>query len=69
MLVDSQKSFHWVLPTLKYESKEDLLDGENLKTYIIDRAIAKREELRIAKNQEPDAILISKKKTSIPHDK
>ena len=32
MLVDSQKSFHWVLPTRKYESKEDLLDGENLKT-------------------------------------
>ena len=60
MLVDSQKSFHWVLPTIKYESKEDLLDGENLKTYIIDRAVAKREELRKAKNQEPDAILIRK---------
>jgi len=60
MLVDSQKSFHWVLPTLKYESKEDLLDGENLKTYIIDRASAKRQELREAKNQEPEAILIRK---------
>jgi hypothetical protein len=57
MLVDSQKSFHWVLPTLKYESKEDLLHGENLKTYIIDRAVAKREELREAKNKEPEAIL------------
>jgi len=62
MLVDSQKSFHWVLPTLKYESKEDLLDGENLKTYVIDPAFAKREQLREAKNQEPDAILIPKKR-------
>ena len=69
MLVDSQKSFHWVLPTLKYESKEDLLDGENLKTYIIEPALAKREQLRKAKNQEPDAILIPKKKVTIPHDK
>jgi uncharacterized protein YjbI with pentapeptide repeats len=62
MLVDSQKSFHWVLPTLKYKSKEDLLDGENLKTYIIDRASAKRKELREAKNQEPETIEIPKKK-------
>jgi len=68
MLVDSQKSFHWVLPTLKYESKEDLLDGENLKTYIIEPAFAKREQLREAKNQEPDAIVIPKKKVTIPHD-
>ena len=44
-LVDLQKSFHWVLPTLKYESKEDLLDGENLKTYIVEPAFAKREQL------------------------
>ena len=69
MLIDLQKSFHWVLPTRKYESKEDLLDGENLKTYIIDPAFAKREQLREAKNQEPDAILIPKKKVTIPHDK
>jgi uncharacterized protein YjbI with pentapeptide repeats len=62
MLVDSQKSFHWVLPTLKYESKEDLLDGENLETYIIKPARAKREQLRKAKNQEPEAILLPKKK-------
>ena len=58
MLVDLQKSFHWVLPTLKYESKEDLLDGENLKTYVINPAFAKLKQLRKAKNQEPDAILI-----------
>src|SRR5438093_2250040 len=60
MLVDLQKSFHWVLPTLNYESKEDLLDEGNLKTYIIEPAFAKREQLREAKNQEPEAILIRK---------
>jgi uncharacterized protein YjbI with pentapeptide repeats len=62
MLVDLQKSFHWVLPTREYESKEDLLDGENLKTYIIEPAFAKREQLREAKNQAPDAIEIPKKR-------
>jgi uncharacterized protein YjbI with pentapeptide repeats len=66
MLVDLQKSFHWVLPTLQYESKEDLLDDENLKTYIIDRAVAKREELRAAKSQEPETILIRKKSAAAP---
>ncbi len=69
MLVDLQKSFHWVLPTFKYESKEDLLDGENLKTYVIDPAFAKREQLREAKNQEPDTFMIPKKKVTIPHDR
>jgi uncharacterized protein YjbI with pentapeptide repeats len=69
MLVDLQKSFHWVLPTLKYESKEDLLHGENLKTYIIEPAFAKCEQLREATNQEADAIVIPKKKTSVPDDK
>jgi uncharacterized protein YjbI with pentapeptide repeats len=68
MLIDLQKSFHWVLPTRKYKSKEDLLDGENLKTYIIEPASAKREQLREAKNQEPDPIEIPKKKVTIPHD-
>src|SRR5438876_2586443 len=62
MLVDLQKSFHWVLPTLEYKSKEELLDGENLKKYIIEPAFAKREQLREAKNQEPDAIVIPQKK-------
>jgi uncharacterized protein YjbI with pentapeptide repeats len=69
MLVDLQKSFHWVLDTRQYKSKEDLLDGENLKTYIIEPALAKREQLRKAKNQEPDTIEIPKKKVTIPHDK
>jgi hypothetical protein len=62
VLVDLQKSLHWVLPTLNYESKEYLLDDENLKTYVIDRAVAKREELRKAKNQESEPLLIRKKK-------
>ena len=66
MLVDLQKSFHWVLPTLQYQTKEDLLDDENLKTYIIDRAVAKREELRAAKSQEPEMLLVRKKGTSTP---
>jgi hypothetical protein len=66
MLVDLQKSFHWVLPTLGYKSKEELLDDENLKTNIIDRANEKREELRKAKNQEPELMLISKKSSPPP---
>ena len=65
MLVDSQKSFHWVLDTRQYKSKEDLLDGENLKTYIIEPAFAKRKQLRQAKNQEPVPILIPEKKTPV----
>ena len=69
MLPDLQKSLHWVLPTLKYESKEDLLDGENLKTYIIESAFAKREQLREARNQEPEAILIPKTKDYDQNDK
>lgn len=58
MLVDSQNSFHWVLPTIGYKSKEQLLGGDNLKKHIIDRAVAKREEMRKTKNQEPEMILL-----------
>ena len=50
------------MPSRNYESKEDLLDGENLKTYIIEPAFAKREQLREAKDQEPDTIEIPEKK-------
>ncbi|HEV7475888.1 MAG TPA: pentapeptide repeat-containing protein [Pyrinomonadaceae bacterium] len=64
MLVDLQKSFHWVLPTLGYETKEDLLDDENLRINIIDRANAKREELRKAKSRQPEPFLIAKKKVT-----
>jgi len=45
------------------------LDEENLKTYAIEPAFAKLEELREAKNQKPDAIVIPKKKVTIPDDK
>lgn len=66
MLVDLQKSFHWVLPTLQYETKESLLDDDNLKEYIFDRVNKKREELRQAKSDEPQPILIRKKNTEAP---
>ena len=44
MIVDSQNSFHWVLQTFGYESKEELLD--NLETIIIKRALEKHNQLR-----------------------
>lgn len=66
MLVDLQKSFHWVLPTLQYETKEDLLDDANLKEYIIDPVNKKREELRVAKSTEPQPVTIRKKTTEPP---
>lgn len=69
MLDDLRKSFHWVLPTLGYESKEDLLDDENLQTNIIDRANAKREELRHAKEHEPEPMLICRKSSTTPPQK
>lgn len=64
MLVDSQKSFHWVLPTLHYETKEDLLDDDNLKEFIIDPVNKKCKELRKAKNEEPEPILIRKRNSN-----
>jgi uncharacterized protein YjbI with pentapeptide repeats len=44
MIVDSQNSFHWVLKTFGYESKEQLLD--NIEPIIINRALEKHNELR-----------------------
>lgn len=43
MIVDSQNSFHWVLPTFGYESKEQLLN--NIEAVIINRALEKHNEL------------------------
>jgi hypothetical protein len=60
MLADLQKSFHWVLPTVGYRSGEELLDDANLLKHIISPAMAKREELRKAKNDEPQIMLISR---------
>jgi uncharacterized protein YjbI with pentapeptide repeats len=56
MLVDLQNNYHWVLPTLGYDSKEQLL--ENVKVMLIDRALAKHNELRVQKAQEPRVLTI-----------
>jgi hypothetical protein len=50
MMIDLQKSFHWVLPTVAYRSKEELFN--NLKIAIIDRAIDKHNQLRDQKAKE-----------------
>jgi len=47
------KSFHTVPPAMKYESKDVLLDDDNLKTFIVDRAVAKWR--RTAQDQERGA--------------
>ena len=56
MMADLQKNYHWVLETLEYDTKERLLD--NLKVLVIDRAIAKHNELREQKAKEPKALTI-----------
>jgi hypothetical protein len=50
MMKDLQKSFHWVLPTLAYKSKEELF--KNLKIAIVDRAVEKHNQLRDQKAKE-----------------
>ena len=45
---------------------EGLLDDETIKNYIIDPVNKKREELRIAKNAEPEIIIIRKKIVDTP---
>ncbi|MEO6001347.1 MAG: pentapeptide repeat-containing protein [Chitinophagaceae bacterium] len=59
MLVDLQKSFHWVLQTLGYNGKDQLLKTEVIKKYIIDPVNKKREELRIDKNVQGEMIMIT----------
>jgi hypothetical protein len=59
MLVDLQKSFHWVLPTVGYQSKEQLLNEEILKKYIIDPVNRKRAELRNDKSAEQEITVIT----------
>ena len=44
MIVDSQNSLYWVLPTFGYKSKDELLD--NIETIIIVRALEKHNQLR-----------------------
>jgi uncharacterized protein YjbI with pentapeptide repeats len=50
MMIDLQKSFHWVLPTFGYRSKDELF--QHLKEAIIDRALEKHNELRNQKAKE-----------------
>jgi ABC-type polar amino acid transport system ATPase subunit len=50
MIVDLQKSFHWVLQTFGYYSKEKLL--ENIEEAIISHALKKHNELREQKAAE-----------------
>jgi hypothetical protein len=68
MIVDLQKNFHWVLPTVRYKSKKELVD--NIEIAIIDRAFAKHNELQEQKAKEVtilsiDDLLKSKKKKPV----
>ena len=56
MLDDLQKNYHWVLPTLGYDSKEKLLD--NIKVLIIDRALKKHNELQAQKAKESKTLTV-----------
>lgn len=72
MIVDLQKNFHWVLPTFAYRSSEELF--KHLKVAIIDRAIAKHNELQEQKAREVtmltiDDILKSKRKKRSPQSR
>ena len=50
MMVDLQKKYNWVLDTLSYESKDELIKA--LKPAIIDPAIQKHNELRLIRARE-----------------
>lgn len=56
MIVDLQKNFHWVLQTVGYRSKEQLL--ENIDIAIIERARKKHEELRRQKKDDQDFMIL-----------
>jgi uncharacterized protein YjbI with pentapeptide repeats len=56
MIVDLQKNFHWVLPTVAYSSRDELL--ANLKLVIIDRALDKHNELQQQKAREVTLLTI-----------
>lgn len=56
MIVDLQKNFHWVLPTVAYRSRDELL--ANLKLAIIDRALDKHNELQHQKAKEVTLLTI-----------
>jgi hypothetical protein len=54
MMVDLQKKYDWVLNTVSYDSEETLM--KVLQPLIIDPAMAKRQELRLIKAQEPEIV-------------
>lgn len=56
MMVDLQKKYNWVLPTVTYDLMETLI--KILKPLIIDLAMNKRQELRLIKAQVPDVISV-----------
>jgi hypothetical protein len=58
MIVDLQKNFHWVLQTVGYKSKEQLL--EHLDIAVIERARKKHDELRKQKSKEQQVLLLDK---------
>jgi len=58
MIVDLQKNFHWVLQTVGYKSKDQLL--EHIDVAIIERANKKHEELRKQKAKEQEVLLLDK---------
>ena len=60
-LPDLQKSFPRPPPTLQYASADDLLHPNPPPTHLIDRALAKREELRQAKSTEPAMVGVRKR--------
>jgi uncharacterized protein YjbI with pentapeptide repeats len=72
MIVDLQKNFHWVLPTVAYKSQKQLMN--NIEVAIIDRAIAKHNELQEQKAREVtllsiDDLLNGKKKKAVKRAK
>lgn len=66
MLSDLQKSFHWVLPMLRYNTKEQLLKDEVVKKYIIEPVNKKRAELRNDKNNDQTIIVITEIEEDAP---
>jgi uncharacterized protein YjbI with pentapeptide repeats len=56
MMSDLEKSFHWVLPTIGYNSKRELL--ENVEPAIIRRALEKHNKLREQKAREQKVLTI-----------
>lgn len=59
MLQDLQNSFRWVLKTLSYKGKDQLLNKEIIRKYIIDPVNKKREELKNDKSVKQEMTIIT----------